>query len=121
MSKTKFHPFFCYKKQCRKTAWETPEYLTESDWQFVEELIKALEAKDKAAFDKILYFRPKGYPHVKEGYEDRDYIFFNRVMGWPEGKGYYCRMSSDNHTYFNGFFTHELPNLKKALDNHRNP
>jgi hypothetical protein len=32
MSRKKTSPFYCYKKMCRKTAWDTPEYMTEQDW-----------------------------------------------------------------------------------------
>ncbi len=110
---TAYHPFYCYKKKCRKTAWETPEYLTEYDWILLAKLIVALEANDKKMFDSILY--PRYKRKVKE---DNDYIFFNRIVGWVEGKVYYRQMFSDNHTYFNGFVKRDLPKLKLAFQNY---
>lgn len=35
------HPFFCKSKGVRKSAWETPEYLSEQDWEIAKEASKA--------------------------------------------------------------------------------
>lgn len=107
MSKRKEeHPFFCHKKQCRKTAWDTPEYLTEEDWGFAEEFVRLVKTGDgQKAFDWIW---------------DRDHVkhaeaFFNRVLGWPEGH-VYCRENSYwLRTAVPGLLAHSLPKLEQAL------
>ena len=86
------HPFFCEKKRCRKTAWDTPEYLSEGDWDLVQGVVDALLSKDRSRFDAIIKSR--------EAAE----AFFYRVCGWPEGLNYYWSGSSSARDfYFSGF------------------
>ncbi len=68
------HPFYCYKKQCRKTAWETPEYLTVGDLALLERLEGV---QTEAEFHELAYASRE----TAEG-------FFYRVIGWPEGVRY---------------------------------
>lgn len=110
----KDHPFFCHNKRCRKTAWDTPEYLTIEDWEQVGKYIEYLEANCKEAFDSVLYFRPSTrLVPLPEDYEERDFAFFNRIIGWPEGQRYYKNASSD--FYFKMIARKDLPLLKKAV------
>lgn len=68
------HPFFCRKKQCRKTAWETPEYLTAADLKLLEELDGV---GSEGRFHDVVFSSAAR----AEG-------FFYRVIGWPEGLSY---------------------------------
>ena len=70
------HPFFCRKKQCRKTAWQTPEYLTEQDWLTLKKVIDIITSGDLGAFCCFV--------SNTKGSSD----FFYRVIGWPEGYRY---------------------------------
>ncbi len=91
------HPFYCEKKKCRKTVWDTPEYLNQEDKSFLNELCCALRSKDREAFDKIL---------TRKGWFSEEYkSFFNKMIGWPEGISYYRDCQSD--FYFNGFISNE--------------
>lgn len=104
MAKKNDHPFFCYKKRCRKTAWDTPEYLTAEDWALCTKVLTAKTGLDYAMF--ILEAFTCG---TAEG-------FFNRVLGWPEGY-HYCRTASYiEFSAWPGFFKHEREKLKQAVE-----
>lgn len=77
MKKYPGNSFYCAKKQCRKTAWDTPEYLTEEDWEYAEKVLKVL---DKGTADKLYDVLWKDEKLAKR--------FFNQTMGWPEGYVY---------------------------------
>lgn len=86
------HPFFCTKKGCRKSAWETPEYLSEQDWAIAEAALGFFRANDQAGFDALISDR-----EVARAY-------FHRIVGWPEGLSYYCGGSVEGRRdYFAGF------------------
>lgn len=114
--KEKEHPFFCYKKNCRKTAWDTPEYLTQADYNFIQGLIPFLKTEDKQGCMNYLY--PMGEKWTNT------VAFFDRVMGWPEGYGYcshvdiYCKDMADTYFYKMGFYAiaKYLDKLQEALD-----
>lgn len=99
--------FYCTEKQCQKTAWDTPEYLTENDWAFLERAIVFLENVDKSG----LYFAFKSNPADARS-------FFHSAIGWPEGLSY-C--SSPSYFEATGFrcLVRYLSDLKSALVNHR--
>lgn len=106
MSK-KDHPFFCYKKNCRKTAWDTPNYLNKEDWENLNKIIQVIEDKD---YYFLWYFTT-----TNKGAED----FFNRVIGWPEGYNYCFNLSFCEKTAIHGLYKHELPKMKKALKEYK--
>lgn len=101
----KSSPFYCHKKNCRKTAWETPEYLTEEDWKMVRGALAALEAGDLDAF--LLAIKP-----------DPD-SFFDRILGWPEGYQYMWRGTSKAQIFhFSCLKKHEEARLRNSLASH---
>jgi hypothetical protein len=104
---TRDHPFYCRRKQCRKSVWATPEYLSDRDWRLVEGVVSAFTTGDRAAFEALL-----------EG--DGAAAFFYRVIGWPEGLNYYVGGSATARAnYFAGFCRDhadsELSRLRGAL------
>jgi hypothetical protein len=104
------HPFYCDKKKCRKTAWGTPEYLTEDDWKAVKEFVDIAETKDAdKAFNFIWNLK-----NLKDTQS-----FFNRVLGWPEGYTYCQSKSFWEKTAFPGIVKHNLDDLKSTLKNMR--
>ena len=109
MTKPQKHPddskFYCGARRCRKSAWQTPEYLTEDDWKNTRDAVSALKADDLPTFNRIL--RRPGFHEV----------FFNRVIAWPEGARYYTQ-SSNPRTYFKSMQSSELPRLLIALAEH---
>lgn len=117
MAQTKDSAFYCAAKKCRKTAWETPEYLNDYDWGLLRDLIDVLECNAKILFDKILYNKNLQGSYYKTG-ETNDEIFFNRIIGWPEGIRYYAAATTD--CYFCGFIKNDLDKLKGAIENHFN-
>lgn len=101
------HPFYCTAKRCRKTAWDTPEYLTARDRERLPLYVAALRAKDQVAFDALF---------ARANREDSD-AWFNRFLGWPEGKGYYVGGSEMYRANcFAGWILRDLPELEKVLD-----
>ena len=99
--KSTIHPFYCSAKGCRKTALDTPEYLTPADWLMVDGVIPALEAGDQVAFDAAL----------RAGDER---AFFNRVIGWPEGISYYLGGSEAGRKFQFGGIRGQVAALKTA-------
>jgi len=100
------HPFFCNKKNCRKTAWDTPEYLSEDDWKAIEGFVNiALTMNADKAFEFIW-----SLTDTKS--------FFYIVLGWPEGLNY-CQSSSYwANSAFPGIVKHTLDKLQNALNLH---
>jgi hypothetical protein len=104
-SKTKQdeHPFFCEKRKCRKTAWQTPEYLTEQDWLTVQKVINIITSGDTMAF----------YRFVTN--DENSKMFFYRVIGWPEGFVYCCNLNYCVNTGFKAL-TLNLDLMREALE-----
>ena len=101
-TKREDHPFYCYAKNCQKSAWATPEFLSEQDWSIVEAMIGALEAGDEPRLLAVV--RPNA-----------EAVFY-RIMAWPEGRQYYAWGSEAARAfYFPGFVLRELPKLRTAL------
>ena len=48
MAKTAEHPFYCTKKLVRKSAWETPEYLSARDRELARRLMSLQESERRA-------------------------------------------------------------------------
>ncbi len=116
MSKKKYdHPFFCMKRNCQKTAWDTPEYLTKEDWDFLKKIVDVLEqAKDNndcSGFHKLLFGRGHN--------DDLTKAFFYRVMGWAEGYSY-CHENGRylELTAFPIIRNRHFLKFKEALKNH---
>ena len=106
MAKKNDHPFFCHKHHTRKTAWDTPEYLTDADWALAHKMVSVTNGLDYAV--SIFEAFENG---TAEGY-------FNRVLGWPEGF-HYCRsVSFIEHGAWPGFLQHERDKLKEAVEKH---
>lgn len=100
------HPFYCTKKKCRKTAWDTPEYLTNEDWEVSKRVLTA-----KTGLDLAMILLEAFMNHTAEG-------FFNRVLGWPEGY-HYCRSASFiERSMWPGFVQLERPKLQAAVEAH---
>lgn len=98
--KTKpFSEFYCYEKQCRKTAWGTPEYLTDRD---KENIIELCSKETFEEFDEAL---------AKLSDRDR-HAFFNRIIGWPEGF-VYCGYGSHPDYRRMTLFEGEHASIKK--------
>jgi len=111
--------FYCYKKQCRKTIWDTPEYINKADRKVIARLIECLEKPDfngYEAFNKILNSANK-VSKVTGKVTERVYqMFFDRVIGWPEGVRYYMRGSeSYRSSYYNLLQEETLKKIKIAL------
>jgi hypothetical protein len=99
------HPFFCHAKRCRKTAWETPEFLSADDWAMVEAVVKTLESGKPASFQ----FWLDSLTILEQRH------FFYIIIGWPEGNIYCCNPTYVEKTAFPGLVKHTLPKLKDAL------
>jgi hypothetical protein len=100
--------FYCAEKQCRKTAKDTPEFLTEEDWIFVEKVVGFLENRDANG----LYFAFKNNAALARS-------FFHAAIGWPEGLSYCSSLSYFEATGFR-CIARVLPELKEAIAKHRN-
>ena len=105
--KKKDSPFFCYKKNCRKTAWNTPEYLSPEDWAFLDKVVDILEHKDGDTLFEFLW----------EDYQ-MGIRFFNHMIGWTEGDVYCRERRYVVITAFPGLVRHDLPKMKQALTSH---
>jgi hypothetical protein len=107
MSKRKEeHPFFSQKKGCRKRALETPEYLTDDDWEFARQVVVHLSNSGvKELFD--LLWDSKNRNITSD--------FFNQTVGWPEGYFYCSGWTYFEKTAFPGMVRYELPMLREAL------
>lgn len=103
------HPFYCKKKNCHKTAWNTPEYLTPEDWKYVEYILNIFENGNYLRIYNAFYSDGQTIKQTK--------TFFYRIIGWPEGY-VYCH----DINYLKGLggscLKHDLPLLKEALKNH---
>ena len=100
------HPFFCLKKRCRKTAWDTPEYLTNNDWVIAQELASVTTGAEYAEVINAAY---------NNGSAE---ALFYRVFGWPEGF-HYCK--SDRFLTgpaWSGFKQHEQEKLQASVSKH---
>lgn len=131
MTKEKFHPFFSYNRNCRKTAWETPEYLTLLDYDYIQDVIPLLEA------NKIEELRDYMFPTIFDGdidsrrtRQEQTEDFFNRVIGWPEGHSYcpyidpLCEDLKKTYWYLTGFgairgHLENLKNVKRPIDTNK--
>ena len=103
----KDHPFFCVKKNCRKTAWDTPEYLDDDDWTFAKECVDILESGAGFQFYTFLWKCPTQANN-----------FFNHIIGWPEGYNYCNDRRYTELTAVVGLRNHTLAKLKKAIEDH---
>ena len=100
------HPFFCWKKRCRKTVWDTPEHLTDGDWLIARELSLAASGAEYAKVINAAY---------SNGTAE---ALFNRVLGWPEGF-HYCKSDSFlTGPAWSGFKQHEQEKLQAAVSKH---
>lgn len=98
----KQHPFFCIKKQCRKSVFETPEYLTDYDLETVEIYTSCLKNNDLDWFYNLAH-------------SDRAEGLFYRILGWSEGWSYCSSYKYCEVTAFPSAILRDLPrflNLK---------
>lgn len=104
------HPFYCHKKNCRKTVWETPEYLSKEDWDFAKEVVKYLSMKSDEGRTKLYDFLwdRKNLKLTKD--------FFNHTIGWPEGFVYCQDSVYFGVTAYPGWLIHTLEKLIKAVE-----
>lgn len=99
-TRQKNHPFYCYKKNCRKTAWQTPEYLNKEDWEFLRQILPLININKGEEFYNFLYADI-----------NKAEIFFNRIIGWPEGFNYCKNIKYCQKTAIPGIIKHELNKL----------
>lgn len=100
------HPFYCHRKELRKSAWNTPECLKPSDWDLAAGLALAT-SQGMAAFTGFLSLLR---------HQER-YALFNRVLGYPEGFHYSRSSQWVEQTFFPGLVRYQLPLIRKALLN----
>lgn len=103
MAKKKTSPFYCYKKMCRKTAWDTPEYMTEQDWVTLRKFRDIIASKNLKAFMALLDDQTEWAS------------FFHHMVGWPEGRSYCQDWDYTRRTFLANASGHLLPNIDKAL------
>ena len=105
--KTKQSRFYCYKTNQRKSAWGTPEYMTDADWGYLQRVVDIL--KNGTGTDLWFWFWSVENQELTRN-------FFDKALGWPEGHCYcydahYCEV-----TGFPGLKgEHNLPKLEEAL------
>ena len=104
MTRKKEHPFFCHKKNCRKTAWDTPEYLTANDKENTKKLVRVLQGQDATELWTFINLLTTG---EKKG-------LFYRVLGWPEGLHYCESPEFCERTAFDGLKKHDLKKLENC-------
>jgi len=102
------HPFYCYRLQKRRSAWDTPEFLTQADWDFIAKIIDVLKTGDGNALYNVLW-------RADSGLTKR---FFYQSIGWPEGWTYCSEYDYVVKTAFGNLKRHELPRLNEALTAH---
>ena len=99
--------FFCHKNNCRKTCWQTPEHVAK-DIPLIKECAALIEEGDG---EKLFVFLNQG-----KGEDYKAFIFFNRVIGWPEGNNYFMRGTDRERSYYmGGFQKHDLPKIKQFI------
>lgn len=98
------HPFYCHKKKCRKTAWDTPEYLTKEDWAELKNIVSLIKNKEITKFYRL----------AAQGKID---FFFNKCIGWPEGKVYCAESLKYVEFVFNSPNMNDIEKLEKCLAN----
>jgi len=106
VKKTKDHPFFCYKKNCSKTAWNTPEYLSPEDWDFLAKVYDTLKNGNGEQLHALLW-------SVLDSIAEH---FFNHSIGWAEGYTYCRNLRYVQECAFDGMVRHQLPKIKIALE-----
>ena len=81
MSKSKLPPVEWYdeKKKCRKSAWDTPEHMSQADWEFAGIVVGLLLSSQFDALYELIQTKPK---------RELSRRFFNVALGWPEGWHY---------------------------------
>lgn len=104
------HPFFCLKKKCRKTAYDTPEYLSPADWEFLRKIVHVLRSGTGVEFHDLLWDRNNPPGQTRN--------FFYHCLGWPEGHSYCMAEGYTVQTAFPGIVKHQLAKLEKALKVH---
>lgn len=105
MSKKKDdHPFYCWAKQCRKTAWDTPEYITDVDRMMMRQVLVLLNQDDADGLYSL-------FQSNRKATED----FFNRVIGWPEGFAYCNEMKYVSTTGMRMIMKYDLPKMEEYL------
>lgn len=94
-------PFFCPIKQIRKSAWSTPEYLSDSDWA----LARAVGgAKSVQEFHNLVFAT-----------DANSEAFFWRIAGWPEGL-HYMRSLAFAEGVWPHFSTNEMQMVRASCD-----
>lgn len=92
-------PFYCGIKGCRKSAWETPEHMSEGDWTLLARLRDVTTAAEFCAM-------------VFESRVSAESCFW-RILGWPEGMAY---MRDETYAEETGWPALTNHGLKRALE-----
>ena len=108
------HPFYCHRRNCRKTVVATPNYLSDSDWKLLERIVSMMLREDRAAFDALFHSATEAGSRRANAE-----AFFYRMVGWPEGLSYYVwGTEGARQRYFDNFIARDLPGFRAALDAH---
>jgi hypothetical protein len=99
--------FYCGEKGCRKTAWDTPEYLTEADWAFLKKVRDLLATDDRDTFFWLMHDDMTQWK-----------AFFDRMVGWPEGSVYCMDPDYLRLTGWGGIKSNHLVQINTALASH---
>lgn len=97
--------FYDEKKQCRKTAWDTPEHLSDRDWDFIAHVLLCMSGRAVVSFWRLL--------NTRDGL-----AFLYRAIGWPEGANYCRDLSYFKTTGFPGLLRMQ-PKLLQAFKAHQ--
>jgi hypothetical protein len=99
--------FYDHKAGCRKTCWQTPQHVA-NDIPLIKECAALIEAGDG---EKLFTFLNQG-----KGEDNKGFVFFNRVIGWPEGLDCFMRGTPQGRTfYMGGLKEHYLPRIQTFL------
>jgi len=108
MSKSKLPPVEWYdeKKRMRKSAWDTPEQMSQADWEFAGIVVGLLLGDRFDALYDLMQTKPS---------RDLSRRFFNVSLGWPEGWHYASNRAWFISTACIGMKTHNAPKLIPLL------
>lgn len=103
------HPFFCRTAGARRSAWETPSCLSESDWVLAAQLAAASRQSCEGF---LAFFRSISKSEME--------AVCHRIIGYPEALSYLHTGNWAEKTFYAGFVKHQLPRLESALATGRN-
>jgi hypothetical protein len=97
--------WICPNRGIVKTAWDTPEYLSDADWQFAQKVVDLCNVDDAAGLFALF----DSDRQLKRN-------FFVKTIGYIEGKHYSAEYEWFLWTFFPGLKQHTVPRLQAALN-----